>query len=157
MKQFVRVTLVALVVLLVASFVVAQEKSAALWSATLSKPAPAVGEEIELVLTARLAPGWIVYSSDFQAEIGPQPTQIVLARTDAFVAVGPLVSVRPKRKRDKTWDIDLGYFEQRAEFRQKIRILKKDFAVAGSVKGQFCSESDGTCSLFEETFSATGK
>lgn len=131
----------------------AEEKSPH-WTLELSKPSPAVGEEIEVILTAQLPRGWILYSSDFTAEIGPQPTQFLFSASDSYGVVGPVASIKPKRKKDKTWDTELGYFEERAEFRQKIKVLKPGFAITGRIKGQLCNETDGTCSLFEEKFSA---
>lgn len=144
--------------LTVTSLALAQsKKTGARWAFALSIPAPAVGDEIEIVLSAKLAPGWSLYASDFQAEIGPQPARLILAPSEAFAMVGPLRSVGAKRKRDLTWDIDLGYFEEHAEFRQKIRVLRPGLVVAGKIKGQLCSAADGTCELVDESFSVSSR
>lgn len=152
MKTLIRTTLVLLVLLMVSSvFVVAAgEAGAVQWSLALSKPEAAAGEEIEVIVTARIAPHWIVYSSDFKADLGPQPTQVVLDAGEGFRAVGDIVSVNPKRKKDPTWETEFGYFEERAEFRQKIKVLKSGAVVTARIKGQLCNERDGTCTLFED-------
>lgn len=157
MKFIFRSLLVLIVIVAVTAFAWAQPKSAAQWSISLSPAASRVGDEVEVILIARLSPGWIVYSSDFEAEIGPQPTRLVLTPSDAYTAAGPLISVQPRRKTERIWDLELGYFAQRAEFRQRIKILRENFRVEGVVKGQLCSETDGTCSLFTEKFSVAAK
>src|SRR4051812_2822453 len=90
----------------------ASEATPVQWSFTLAHPA-GPGEEVDLIITARIAPDWIVYSSDFKADLGPQPTRIALGASDTFQPVGDLTSVSPKRKKDPTWDTVFGYFEQR--------------------------------------------
>ncbi len=153
MKTLARTVLVLVAGLLVfAPGAAAQESKTTQWSVAFSKPAAAVGEEIEVIITARIAPHWIVYSSDFKAEIGPQPTQFLFDATDTFRPLGEITSVNPKRKKDKTWDTEFGYFEERAEFRQKIKVLKAGAVVTGRIKGQLCNERDGTCTLFDEKF-----
>lgn len=121
------------------------------WSISLSKAEPKVGDEIELVVTAQIAPAWIVYGSDFTAELGPQPTQIVLVPGESFRPLGPVVAVNAKQGRDKTWETNYTYFSARAEFRQKIKVLAVPIAVEANLKGQLCNERDGTCTLFKET------
>ena len=141
--------------LAIVPFARAQEKSAAEWSVALSKPAAAAGDVVEVIITARLPHGWIAYSSDFKADLGPQPTQLTLDPSDAFQLVGEIISVKSKRKKDRTWDTEFGYFEDRAEFRQKIKILKpRSAGVTVRIKGQLCNESDGTCTLIDETVKA---
>lgn len=158
MKILLRLTLALLLLLTVTSVVLAQtKKAAATWTFALSKPSPVAGDEVEIVLSAKLAPGWSLYASDFQAEIGPQPTRVVLTPNDAFSPVGSLRSVGAKRKRDRTWDLDLGYFEERAGLRQTIRVLRPGLVIAGEIRGQLCSGSDGTCELMTERFSVSAR
>lgn len=158
MKTLVRLTLIALALLTLSSFALLthaqtqpREASPVQWTFALARPA-AVGEEVEIIITAQIAPHWIVYSSDFKAELGPQPTRLVLEAADAFRPVGEFSSVGAQRKKDKTWDTEFGYFERRAEFRQKVKILQPAPVIAGRITGQLCNERDGTCTLFEQAF-----
>lgn len=129
----------------------ASETAPVQWTFALARPA-AIGEEVDLIITARIAPDWIVYSSDFKADLGPQPTRLVLGASDTFQPIGDLTSVSPKRKKDPTWDTEFGYFEQRAEFRQRIKVLKPALALTGQIRGQLCNEHNGTCTLFDHPF-----
>lgn len=120
------------------------------WNVRLEPAAPAVGQTAELVLTAELPEHAIVYSSDFEADLGPQPTRLTWTAPRGWEPVGALRSVAAKRKRDRTWDVEFGYFQGRAELRQMVRVTAADFSLEGAVAGQLCDEKDGTCTLFEQ-------
>jgi thiol:disulfide interchange protein DsbD len=131
-------------------FLRAERTEAIHWQARLSPAAPVAGDIVELVVSADLAPHAVVYSSDFKSDIGPQPTALDLTGSEGIEVVGDARSVEPKRKKDKTWDIELGYFETHAEVRQQVRILRADFVVRGTIAGQLCDEKEGTCTLFNQ-------
>jgi hypothetical protein len=128
----------------------ADETSALRWHFQLRPSAPAVGETAELVITAEIDQHWLIYSSDFKAEIGPQPTAFDFSISSGIELLGPARSIEPKRRKDKTWEIDLGYFERRAEFRQQVKIVRGNFVLRGTIAGQLCNEQEGTCTLFTE-------
>jgi thiol:disulfide interchange protein DsbD len=121
------------------------------WHYQLSNPKPVSGETVELVLTAKLAPHHILYSCDFKADIGPQPTEFIFETSEAVTPSGPVRAIGPKKKKDRTWDTEFTYFETVAEFRQPVRVAANSFTIRGVIKGQLCNEQDGTCTLFEES------
>ena len=135
---------------LLASAAARAEEAPLQWRARLSVATPAAGSTVELIVRAELAPHALVYSSDFQSDIGPQPTTLDLAGSEGIEAVGPVRSIAAKRKRDRTWDIELGYFEAQAELRQTVRIVRADFVLRGKIAGQLCDEQAGTCTLFSQ-------
>ena len=108
------------------------------------------GSEAELVLVAKLAPQWIVYSSDFKAEIGPLPVRLKRPKTSSTELVDSLVSVGAKRKQDTDLKIEYGYFSEHAELRQKVKVPKDGSPVQTTLSGQACYEADGTCHLFRQ-------
>ena len=128
----------------------ADDRSVLAWHSQLSATSPQPGDTVELIVAAELPAHAVVYSSDFKSDIGPQPTVLDLTGSEGIELVGPLRSIEAKRKRDKTWDIELGYFETRAELRQTVRIMRADFVLRGKVAGQLCDEKEGTCTLFEQ-------
>jgi thiol:disulfide interchange protein DsbD len=111
-----------------------------------------VGDEFDLIFTAKLDKEWLLYSSDFKGDVGPQPTAFYFEPDDSFETVGEVKPIAPKRKKDRVWETDISYFTQRAEFRQRIRLLKPDYHVTGVIKGQLCSEKNGVCVPFERLF-----
>ena len=132
----------------------AEESNALRWRFELA-PVTGSDDTAELSLIADIDLHSLVYSSDFKSDIGPQPTAIDFSKSEGVEAVGPVVSIGPKRKKDKTWDIELGYFQTRAEFRQKVKILRKHYIVRGTIAGQLCNEAEGTCTLFTQPFEVT--
>lgn len=110
------------------------------------------GSVIDLVFTADIGFGWALYSNDFTSDIGPLPTEFNFVPNETYKLVGTVVPQNPSRKKDRTWDVEYTYFNSKAVFKQKIQVLKKDFAVSGTVKGLTCSELDGLCVPFSTDF-----
>lgn len=114
------------------------------------------GDDVEVVFTADIADGWILYSSDFELEIGPRATKFVFDANPGLTLVGPIQAVDPHWKKDKTLnDASYSYFSQRAEFRQKAKVVSPLQTVSGQISGQTCFERDGLCELFREKFNAS--
>lgn len=76
-----------------------------------------------------------------------------LRQTARFL--GPLRSIDAKRKRDASLDIEYGYFAERAELRQRVRV-PADGNLATTLRGQACHEADGTCHLIRQEISIAG-
>ncbi|MFT4033169.1 MAG: protein-disulfide reductase DsbD family protein [Siphonobacter sp.] len=143
---------ILLLILFTVEGALAQEYTQINWAYQLSKTALQPGEEAELIVTASVKKGWLLYGSDFKADIGPQPTTFEFVPNGTFSPVGPIVAVSPQSKRDKTWDIDVTYFTRQAEFRQTIRIDRLDYFFTGYITGQVCHETKGLCVPFRQAF-----
>lgn len=111
------------------------------------------GDEAEIVFSAAIPDGLILYSSDFAAELGPRPAKFVFETSDAVELKGPITAVQSQHRKDKVFGTEYTYFEKRAEFRQKVRVLKSGANLVGRIDGQTCQEKDGVCVLFKEPFS----
>jgi len=135
---------------LIASTAVAQEdvSQAVQWNWQLVPADARPGSEAELVLVAKLAPQWIVYSSDFKAEFGPLPTRLKRPSSSQLELIESLRSVGAKRKKDPSLNAEYGYFSERAELRQKVRLPQDGSPLQATLNGQACYEADGTCHLF---------
>jgi hypothetical protein len=110
------------------------------------------GDEAEIVFSAAIPAGFILYSSDFQVPLGPRPAKFIFESSDAVELHGPIRAVNSQRRTDKTFGTEYTYFAERAEFRQKVRILKTGSEVSGRIDGQTCQEKDGLCALFKQPF-----
>jgi hypothetical protein len=139
--------------LFLSNFVIGQEtEDISKWKVTVSNPAAKPGDEVEVVFLASLDKNWKLYSTDFKGDIGPLPTEFKFGESDAYQLLGKIMPVNPKKTVDPTWDVAYTYFQEKAEFRQKIRLVKKDFVVKGTIKGLLCSNKDGICVPFQESF-----
>ncbi|HEY1046302.1 MAG TPA: cytochrome c biogenesis protein CcdA [Bacteroidia bacterium] len=110
---------------------------------TLSNPNPKVGDEVEVILTTAIPPGIHMYSSNNKCEIGPMTFVAVFENLKDYKLIGSLRSIGDKIIKDEVFKCEVGEFFNKAEFRQKIKILKNNFTIKGFVEGQWCSES--TC------------
>jgi hypothetical protein len=138
---------------LISTLAMAQkEKDISTWKVTVSNTAAQPGQELELIFSADIDENWKLYSSDFKGDIGPLPTKFGFDQTEAYKLIGEITPVEPKKMVDPTWDVAYTYFTKKAEFRQKIILVKKDYIIKGTIKGLLCSSKDGICVPFEESF-----
>ncbi|MGN7885341.1 protein-disulfide reductase DsbD domain-containing protein [Dyadobacter endophyticus] len=122
------------------------------WKVSLSKSDAKPGEQVEVVFSADIDKNWKLYSSDFKGDIGPLPTEFAFNPTNAYQLVGEIRAVKPLKAVDPTWDKAYTYFTDKAEFRQTIKLAKAGGKVSGTIKGLLCSNVDGLCVPFKESF-----
>lgn len=149
----------ALLALMATTPLLAQEdvSQAVQWNWQLVPADARPGSEAELVLVAKLAPQWIVYSSDFKAEMGPLPTRLKRPAKSQLELIESLRSVGAKRKTDASINVEYGYFSERAELRQKVRLPQDGSPLQATLNGQACYEADGTCHLFRQDISIAAR
>lgn len=107
----------------------------------------------ELVIDARIAPGWILYASDFeQPQIGPRVARITLA--DGTHAEGALRSVDAREGHGRSFagDYRYTYFSQRGQLR--LPIAAGSTPVSGTLRAQVCFEESGLCELVQQEIAA---
>jgi len=122
------------------------------WESTMSVEEAAIGDEIELIFTATIKKDWYLYSNDFDPDLGPQMTTFTFEPNHSYELVGSVKPVKPKTKYDDVWEGDVTYFVDKGEFRQKIKVLSKDFSIKVSSNFQVCTDIDGRCIPLDEDF-----
>jgi thiol:disulfide interchange protein DsbD len=120
------------------------------WNWRVEAPDKSRPDVVTLVLTADIAPGYIVYGSNFKGGLGPNPTRLRLKDGQGVEVNLPLESVNPRRRKDRDFGTEYTYFEGHAEFRQRLNVRTDTTQVAVTVSGQSCHEADGTCTLFSQ-------
>ena len=87
------------------------------------------GAEAEIVFTATIDAGWHVYSTDLGSD-GPISATFNIVKMDGAEKVGKLT---PKgnviKKYDKLFEMELKYFENQAQFVQKIKFTKPTYDI----------------------------
>lgn len=136
------------------SSVTAQQASDAVaWTSKAAPTKDADGAQLyRLEFTGRITPGYIVYGSDFKADLGPNPTRIRFEPAAAVTARDSLKSAGTKKGKDKAFDTDYTYFEGEARLSQLVAVAPGTKRVTGTLRGQTCYEADGTCQLFSAPF-----
>ncbi|MBC5993763.1 protein-disulfide reductase DsbD family protein [Pontibacter cellulosilyticus] len=153
-KQLMATWLLLLLTIFIAQ---AQVLKPVTWSYDVSKKQAAVGEEVELIFNVRIDKDWYLYSSDFDPDLGPMVTEFKFQKHPSYELIGKIVPVKPKKKYDELWEGEYTYFVGTAQFRQKIRVLKPELLVKGSYEYQVCTDVDGRCIPFDDTFTFTNK
>jgi hypothetical protein len=125
------------------------------WTIEWARQPDRTGGEADLVFSARIAPGWILYSSDFSTDIGPRPARFKFETDDSTAVVGPTRAVSALRHTGKAPGSRYTYFERQAQFRQTVRVATRPVTLRGSIDGQICHAVDGLCSLFHKPFSVS--
>jgi len=132
----------------------AQVLKPATWTVKLSKQPVTVGEEVDVVFSVDLQGDWYLYSSDFDPELGPMVTEIILDPSEGYELVGNLKPIGAKEKYDELWEGNYTYFTKKAEFRQTIRVNSSSLnTIVGNYAYQVCSDASGQCIPFDDDFS----
>jgi len=122
------------------------------WTFDVSKTEVNTGDEIDLIFKVKVIDDWYIYSSDLEEGIGPNNTEVNFEENATFEVIGGLIPINPKKKYDDIWEAEVTYFVGKGEFRQKIRVLKKDIFISGTLDFQTCTDVDGQCIPYEEDF-----
>ncbi|WP_421874472.1 protein-disulfide reductase DsbD family protein [Marinoscillum sp.] len=131
----------------------AQVLEPASWNVSLSNKTPEVGEEVTVTFDVRIDPNWYLYSTDFDPDLGPMVTEFEFTPHESFELVGEVVPVNPKRKYDSLWEGEVSIFYEKAQFKQKVRILDPSYQINGTYSYQVCTDVDGKCIPFDDDFS----
>src|SRR5690554_185029 len=122
------------------------------WSIGLSENDLAVGDEVELVFRAKIPATWYIYSNDFDPDLGPLLTELILEDSTGLELKEGLRAIDPKTKYEDVWEGDVTYFEGEGEFRQSFVVTEDEIRLAGMVTYQMCSDITGQCVNYEEDF-----
>lgn len=101
--------------------------------------------EATIIATATIEPKWHVYAlkvSDDPNAIGPIATTLVLKSSADFKVDGGVKEGKYITHYDPNFEMDLNYFENKAVFKQKIKLLTdKPFEVKGTLEYMACDDS----------------
>ncbi|PID90221.1 MAG: disulfide bond formation protein DsbD [Bacteroidetes bacterium] len=118
------------------------------WTATYAKRADG---GMDIIIRAKLAPGWHVYSVDLPKG-GPSPTSIHFNNPEGYTPQGGLSEAgRAIVEHDPIFDLDLRYFADSLILSQRIQPEGGGaFEVSATVSYQTCHE--GACNIADFTF-----
>ena len=102
------------------------------------------GQEATLIFKATVDKGWHVYSQ-FIPDGGPIPTTFTFTPDQNFTLVGKVTEPKGEEVFDSNFDMKLKYFENTAEFKQKIKLTSnKAFKIKGVVESMACNDKNCT-------------
>jgi len=126
------------------------------WTYTFSKNEIKKGETVDLIFTAILEKDWYLYSSDFDPDLGPMLTSFAFEKNKSFELVGKLKPQNPKQKYEEVWQGNVRYFDDKAVFKQTVKILDKNPVIKGTSEYQTCRHTNGICVPGSDDFEFKG-
>lgn len=100
----------------------------------------AADKTTEIVITAHLEKGWHLYSQ-FIKEGGPVPTTFSFNPSADYELIGTVKEVSPVIQAfDKTFEMDIAYFSDKAVFTQTIHLKNAPTTIEGKVEFMLCDD-----------------
>ncbi len=95
--------------------------------------------EYELSFTARIDPGWYLYSQFLDNDLGPVPTTIVFDQPEQVELLGKAAESGGRIEQfDPVFEMQLVKFKTEAVFTQRIRFAGKPASLTGYVEFMCC-------------------
>jgi thiol:disulfide interchange protein len=121
-------------------------------STALSQPTAKVGDEVELIINARIDDKWHLYASDFSDEVGPVVFTMKFKPSPAYALVGKLQSIKSHHEQDEVFKGEVALWEKTGQLRQRIKVLQPGpLSISGEADYQSCTSVDGKCVPGNET------
>ncbi|MCA8831469.1 protein-disulfide reductase DsbD family protein [Hymenobacter pini] len=140
--------------LLLATAATAQVLQPTKLSTALSKPTVKVGEELDLIVNARIDDKWHLYATDFDPDLGPTVFAFTFAKSPAYELVGKPKSIGATKHYDEVFKGNVTYFEKTGRITQRIRVLQPgSLTIKAETEFQSCTDVDGRCIPGEESLS----
>ena len=96
--------------------------------------------EYDLISTATIDAGWHLYSQ-VVPENGPIPTTFTYKTNNNFELVAQTVEEEGHTVDDPVFEMKIKFFENKAEFRQRIKVLNKELSIVeGEVEFMVCDD-----------------
>ena len=146
-----------IVFLLTFSIAEAQLLKPTTWKFEPAKKEVKVGETVDLEFKATIQKDWHLYSSDFDPNLGPIVLETEFVPNDSYELVGGLKPINPHKRYEDIWEGNTTYFENQGKLIQKVRILKPNPVIKGTISFQSCTDVDGRCVNGDEDFSFSVK
>lgn len=131
-----RITLILTLLFFSAAGAFAQLENPVTWSYAAKKISKT---EAVVYLKATIDEGWHVYSQNIKPG-GPNKTSFTFTPSKEYALVGKTSEPKPITKFEKSFKMDVSYFEDEVVFQQKIKLVKGQTAVKGKVEFMVCND-----------------
>jgi DsbC/DsbD-like thiol-disulfide interchange protein len=95
--------------------------------------------EATLFIRATIDNGWHIYSQTVP-DGGPIKTSFSFKPAKAFSLVGKTVEPKPISKFEKTFDMNVAFFEKTVTFQQKVKLTGGKTIIKGAVEFMVCDD-----------------
>ncbi|SHN36348.1 protein-disulfide reductase DsbD domain-containing protein [Mucilaginibacter sp. OK098] len=95
--------------------------------------------EAIIFIKASIDKGWHIYSQHVD-DGGPVKTTITFAADNAYVLNGITIEPKPVSKYEKTFSMNVAYFEKAVVFQQKVKLKAGQASVNGTINYMACDD-----------------
>jgi Disulphide bond corrector protein DsbC len=95
--------------------------------------------EAVIFIKATIDDGWHIYSVN-QKDGGPVKTSFTFLPSKSYRLLGDVDEPVPVTKYEKTFSMDVHYFEKSVIFKQKVQLTSSDAVVSGTIAFMTCNE-----------------
>ncbi len=127
---------IAIIVLIFTSGAYAQILTPVKWSYAAKKTTK--GEAVVLI-KATIDAGWHIYSQNIKAG-GPVKTSITFSPSKQYMVIGKTIEPAPVTKFEKSFGMNVSYFEKVVVFQQKIKLKAAQTTVKGKIEFMTCND-----------------
>jgi thiol:disulfide interchange protein DsbD len=128
----------------------AQMIPAANWSVKASLAEVKIGETVELIFTTSIPNKIHIYANEYKCD--PVMAEVTLDKNPAWNSGGTPKAIGTHRYMDDVFGCEVVDWKNKAEFRQKVKILQANPTITGVLDYQMCTE-EGACVLHSYEFS----
>jgi thiol:disulfide interchange protein len=132
----------------------AQNVPPADWSYSVPSKAYKVGDVIEITYKANIPEGMHIYSNDY-GDCPPIKAQFIFNKNNTYNLVGGAKPIGSHKYIDEIFECEVADFEEKAEFRQKVKVLSATPQITGILEYQMCT-ADGMCVQHEYEYDIKG-
>ncbi|MDN3547421.1 protein-disulfide reductase DsbD domain-containing protein [Mucilaginibacter aquaedulcis] len=95
-------------------------------------------EQAVLLIRATIDKGWHIYSQHV-ADGGPIKTTLKFEKNDDYILEGSTIEPKPISEYEKSFSMNVQYFEQAVTFQQKIKLKAGQTTVKGTINFMVCN------------------
>ncbi len=115
------------------------------WSVSVKPSTAKVGDEVDIIFSAKIDPGWKIYAAESDPDAGPMVLEFKFSGLKDLQLNGKPKPVKPaKRFYEEIWEADVLVYYTEATYIQKARVTGADPAAKVSLNYQTCQD-DGVC------------
>jgi DsbC/DsbD-like thiol-disulfide interchange protein len=94
--------------------------------------------EANLVISARIQPGWHLYSQHLKEE-GPQPTRITFTQDNRYALSGFVEEGEPHTYYEDIYEMDVTWYSNKVDFVSKLKLSEPVIQLNGVVEYMTCN------------------
>jgi thiol:disulfide interchange protein len=115
------------------------------WTQSVKPTTPKVGEEIDIVFSAKIQPGWKIYAAESDPDAGPMILEFAFSGIQDIQLLGKPKPTKPAKKfYEEVWEADVLVYSTEAVYIQKAKVTGVKPRLKANLTFQTCQD-DGVC------------